>query len=483
MMLGLLSLPNELISTIADELGTRKTFRGTCKRINAVLSPQLFSSITINIDEELIDAGILQLEALATKSTCAAEYVLICGRLVKEPNHLKAAWAQGKIRELLPEALSTLKGVTTVTWEMYSTDPDWASVLVSAFLETLPALSALDLTEAPEHPEPWVHLNRISNLTKLTVRGGPDATIIEIIANSPHLTHLDLLAPGRRHRVGDYPGTLHSFLGKVPRGRPLRLEHLGVTRYCVRFDDETLPHLRHLKSLELKYIHIPDDERQYYTEDLLSKLDRFGSSPEHLWGAVMREGIPIEMAIASADDVFIDYLASATRIKKIGLLGADTNVLAKKFFTQVVPRHSKTLVSLSVGAAFEGPWCFGKRNVGIFLECTQLSELCVSVNTSSTKGGGTYGPVNQIMAMAARMPKLYQLGLFAANQRMLRDRDGTPVDEDIWRTCDALCESVASFGPVNPAIHLNLIAVHDEDESKFRPQRGANGVIKYVSVQ
>ncbi|KAF8890054.1 hypothetical protein BD779DRAFT_1469389 [Infundibulicybe gibba] len=425
-------------------VSTRKTFRGTCKRINAVLSPQLFSSITINIDEELIDAGILQLEALATKSTCAAEYVrtihiyclvpyyhsppstrfgptVIGGRLVKEPNHPKAAWAQGKIRELLPEALSTLKGVTTVT-----TDPGWASVLVSAFLETLPALSALDLTEAPEHPELWVHLNRISNLTKLTVRGGPDATIIEIIANSPHLTHLDLLAPGRRHRVGDYPGTLHSFLRKVPRGQPLRLEHLGVTRHCVRFDDETLLHLRHLKSLELKYIHIPDDERQYYTEDLLSKSDRFGSSPEHLWGAVMREGIPIEMAIASADDVFIDYLALATRIKKIGLLGADTNVLAKKFFTQVVPRHSKTLVSLSVGAAFEGPWCFGKRNVGIFLECTQLSELCVSVNTSSTKGGGTDGPVNQIMAMAAQMPKLYQLGLFAANQKMLQNRDGTP---------------------------------------------------------
>ncbi|KAF8885597.1 hypothetical protein BD779DRAFT_1625193 [Infundibulicybe gibba] len=408
----LLSLPNELISTIANELDTRKKFRGTCRRINTVVSPRLFSSIIIDIDGGLIDAGISQLEALATKSTCAAEYVrtvyiyclaphdydlhtrliptFVGGRLIKKPvkklNHPKIDWVQGKIRELLPEALSMLKGATTVIWAMYSTNPDWASALISASLETLPALGALHLTEAPGHPELWpAHLNRIPNLTKLTVRGGPDGAVAEIIANSPHLTRLNLLVPGHRHGVGDHAGTLHSFLGKIPQGRPLHLEHLAITGYCVRFDDKTLPHLRYLRSLELKYIpYIPDDERQYYTEDLLSKSDRFGSSSEHLWGAVRREGIPIEMVIAPADDAVIDYLALATCIKKIGLLEADTDILAEKFFTQVVPRHSKTLVSLSVETEFEGPWCFGKRNVDIFLECTQLFELSIAVNTSST---------------------------------------------------------------------------------------------------
>ncbi|KAF8886333.1 hypothetical protein BD779DRAFT_627199 [Infundibulicybe gibba] len=375
-----------------------------------------------------------------------------------------------------------------VVWLMH-TDPDWAPALVSKFLEMLPALGALDLIEASGHPELWVHLNRISNLTKLTVKGGPDAAIAEIIANNPHLTHLELLAPSYPYGIGDYARTLHSFLAKVPQGRPLRLEHLGVTGYCVHLDDETLPHLRHLRSLELKSIpYIPDDEdkRQYYAEDLVSKSDRFGSSSEHLWGAVRREGIPIEMVVAAADDAVIDYLASATYIKKIGLLWADTDALAKKFFTQVIPRHSKNLVSLSIEAEFEGPWCFGKHNIDIFLGCTQLSELSISVNTSSTdeeEDGSIDGLMNQIMAMAARMPNLCRLELFSAVRETLRDaRSETPMNEYVWNVCFELCRSVASFGPVDPAVHPNIIAVDDADQSKFQPQRRADGVIKYVNV-
>ncbi|KAF8886379.1 hypothetical protein BD779DRAFT_1441696, partial [Infundibulicybe gibba] len=474
--------------------------RNTCRRINAVVSPRVFSYITIDIHEERLDVGISQLEALATKSTCAAEYVRTidirrlapnyspnaCGGYMfvngkpivsEETKNPKIDLAEERMCELLPKALSTLKGATAAIWAMCGRNPDWASVLVSEFLATLPALDTLHLVAALGQPN--LHLNRISNLTKLIVENDPDASIAEIIANSPHLTHLDILADS--YQVAGYTATLHSLLGNVPRGRPLRLEHLGVSGCCVRLDHETLSHLRHLRSLELNSIpYIPVNERQFYTEDLLSKSDRFGSSPKDLWGAVEREGIPLEAVVAVADDAVIDYLASTTGIKKISIPEADTDVLANRFFTQVVLRHSKTLVSLSIAADFEGSWCFGKHNVNILLECVQLSKLSIAVDTSSASGGkeATIDGINQIMDMAAQMPNLRQLELLSANREILRNaRCGNPTMSHYRRTFQALRKSISSFGPVDPAIHINLITI---GQWKFQPRCGADGVIKYV---
>ncbi|KAF8888134.1 hypothetical protein BD779DRAFT_480153 [Infundibulicybe gibba] len=242
-MPGLLSLPNELISDIGDELDTRKVFRSTCKRINAVVSPRVFSYITIDIHGDRLDVGISQLEALATKSTCAAEYVhtidirrlaanthrghtFINGKLVvrKELESSKTDWAQEKMRELLPEALSTLKGATTAIWMIYSGNPDWTSVLVSEFLGTLPALNALHLSMLGKL-KPLAHQLRISSLTKLIVKSDPDAAIAEIIANNPHLTYLDILMI--RYGVAGDTATLHSLLEKVPLGGPCALNTSG----------------------------------------------------------------------------------------------------------------------------------------------------------------------------------------------------------------------------------------------------------------
>ncbi|KAF8886380.1 hypothetical protein BD779DRAFT_628057 [Infundibulicybe gibba] len=379
-MPGLLSLANELILSIADELDTRKIFRGTCRQINAVVSPRVFSYITIDIHEERLDVGISQLEALATRSTCTAEYVrtidirrlapnygpnmgytFVNGKFVvdEDPKDPKTNWAQEKMRELLPGALSALKGATTAIWKACDRDPDWVSVLVSEFLGTLPALDSLHLIAPCEQFVPHLNRLRISSLTKLVVSSGPDAAIAKIIANNPCLTHLDVLV-FRTFGSGDIT-TLHSLLEDVPLGQPLRLEHLRIGGCHIRFDHEILPHLRHLRSLKLSYLN-------------------FGP-PRDLWRTVWRARIPLEAVTALVNDDLIDYLASVTGIKKIGLLGANTDVLANRFFTKVVPRHSKTLVSLSICLSSEA-MVLRKHNASILIECTQLSRLTIAIDTS-----------------------------------------------------------------------------------------------------
>ncbi|KAF8886350.1 hypothetical protein BD779DRAFT_1530908 [Infundibulicybe gibba] len=127
-MPSLLSLPNELITKIADQSETCKSFRGTCKRIDLLVSPQVLFRLVIDINKESIDRSISQLEALASRSIRTAEFVRIVDirslapltpvfhyangfrTITFQQQEPKALWAYDKMRELLPAALSTLTG-------------------------------------------------------------------------------------------------------------------------------------------------------------------------------------------------------------------------------------------------------------------------------------------------------------------------------------------------------------------------------------
>ncbi|KAF8873145.1 hypothetical protein BD779DRAFT_312296 [Infundibulicybe gibba] len=119
-----------------------------------------------------------------------------------------------------------------------------------------------------------------------------------------------------------------------------------------------------------------------------------------------------------ASILVLDFLALTPGISDISFLRGESDVLATKFFTQVLPRLSKTLVSLRISASFEGLWCFGQHSVDILLECKQLLELTIPVYTSEGNAGvlpyGSYqnlGKIlNQTMNMVAQRPAIGQAG-------------------------------------------------------------------------
>ncbi|KAF8869503.1 hypothetical protein BD779DRAFT_1682055 [Infundibulicybe gibba] len=522
-MPGLLSLANELIAKIADQLETCKEFRGTCKQIDHIISPKLLSYIVIDVNGERIDLGISQLEALANGSTRAGEYArtveirhlaphhdpnytgrseLLNGRWVLklEPQDPKVDWAYRKIRELLPAALSALVGARFVIWTMVNKSP----VAVSEFLSTLPSLQTLCLmmpvaSMTPVQPRPQPRLSQISNLTELTVRGYHDDFVAKIVGNSPKLAHLDLEYPGFQGVVKDIP-TLHDLFKTVPYDHPLQLLYLRIRGYCIRFDRETLPHLRLLRSLEFNAVPpILGHERLEYTQSLLKVLDTSASSLSETWEVIGREELPIEAVVTPINDAVLNYLAAADGIRKLALTEAltrvndtalnplahretstkaENEVLAHGFFTRVLPQHSKTLVSLSLPMNFGGAWFIGPHNTDALLECTQLVELSIPVDTTDSSGvekASLDDVMEEILGMAARLPNLYQLELF------------TGFVEDFWHglivptrpndTAQILSESITSFGPVDLGTHPQLIGSMGD---KFRPQRDSCGVVKYI---
>ncbi|KAF8886376.1 hypothetical protein BD779DRAFT_1530954 [Infundibulicybe gibba] len=454
-MPGLLSLANELIIRIADQLETRKNLRGTCRRVNLVISPQLLSYILIDVNKERIDLSVSQLEALASRSTSAGEHVhtVEIRRLAPHyyldhmrssgfpnshrlpgpgPQDLEVDWASKKIRELLPAALSTLAGARSVIWTMPDdSSPEWMSIAVSEFLAALHSLQTLHLTMAPGAPQ--LHLNHNFNLTKLTVRGYPDDSVVDIVGNSPDLTDLNLEYV--RSRAIDYTPTLHDLLAKVPHDHPLQIQHLRISGYCIRLNHETLPHFRQLKSLELGFVpHVQNDERtRRYGHSTRAESDNHASSFGDIWKVVRREQLSVEIVMTplTITGAFarVDNVATLAH-SGVALTEAESEMLAGKFFTQVLPHHYKTLVSLNLSVTLRGSWFIGPHSIDALLGCTQLIELSIPVDATDPTGAvkTTLDDVlGEILGVAARLPNLYQLELFSTSPEWLRRGVGNAI--------------------------------------------------------
>ncbi|KAF8886371.1 hypothetical protein BD779DRAFT_1530933 [Infundibulicybe gibba] len=481
-MTGLLSLANELILKISDQLEKRKAFRSTCRRIDLLVSPRLFSHMTIDIWEENASSGIYQLEALATGSTRVGEYVrtLDIRRLLANPSPRDRQrgqwgrdkkWAEEKMREFLPVALSALGGVTTVIYKMETKNLEWATILVCEYLATLPMLHTLDLRAL--HIPPELHPSRISNLNKLVLESDNNlSAIVEIIGGSPNLTELDYHCSGLS-RSGVVP-SLHHLLSKVPRERPLHLQKLGASGYYyAMLHSEDLPHFRHLKSLELGH--------GFLSTPWPDGHDRVISSPGDIWTAVTQE-TPVEAVFAPPDGAVLGYLAVATGIKRIGIFGATSDVSSHNFFTNILPRHSKTLVSLSI-AAGPGPWCFGTRGIDALLDCTQLTKLSITIDDTDTtkeQKERLQDTMHHIMKVTTVLPNLYCLRLFPAlrGASIALKLQSCRLRKVAHReTSDALHALIVLYPMLNPTIFPRVVKLGGK---KYLPQRCSDGATRYA---
>ncbi|KAF8886370.1 hypothetical protein BD779DRAFT_1530928 [Infundibulicybe gibba] len=477
-MAGLLSLASELILQISDQLDRRKAFRSTCRRIDLLVSPRLFSHMTIDIWGENASRGIHQLEALATGSTRAGEYVrtLDIRRLLANPNprdrQRDVKWAEERMREFLPGALSALGGVTTVIYKMEAGNPEWATILVCEYLATLPMLHTLDLRTT--YIPPRLHPSRISNLSKLVSESDHNlSAIVEIIGNSPNLTELD-------HHCSNQFGSsnvpsLHDLLSKVPHERPLRLQNLGVSgSYLPVLHHEDLPHLHHLKSLGLSQgvpcITMPGGRNGSI------------SSPGNIWEDVARETIPIEVVLAPLDGAVLGYLAVATGIKKISIFGLMSEVSCRNFFTNILPRYSKTLISLTI-AAGAGTWCLRMCNVNALLGCTELTKLAITVDdigTTEEQKERLKRIVHCIMKMITDLPNLHCLRLFPAIRRVNMFSEIQPFHQRKVahrETSHALHTLIVSYLMPRPAFLLPMIKL---GEKRYIPRHYSDGITRYA---
>jgi hypothetical protein len=247
-------------------------------------------------------------------------------------------------------------------------------------------------------------LNQLAGLHRIVLSGycdGSDAfrkNIVQqlghVIANCPQLSHLDVESGlYRAHSAGENMPMLHDLLGKVSPGNLLPLKHLGLTDWCMRLDSITLPHLKSIASLKIDNNMLPltsnvTDSSPSHHSDKIPLLDDYSSENHEIWETLRKEGIyPIRITTDIIDDALLNYLASHPGLEELTFTHANSsnrtksNELADKFYWWVLPKHIASLTKLTIHAAFEGNWCFGRHNVSIISRAQGLVHLTVGLNS------------------------------------------------------------------------------------------------------
>ena len=274
-------------------------------------------------------------------------------------------------------------------------DPLWTEAAVIRGLTRLPQLQDLQLNLNYFTPlwigHKCIQLNLLSGLKKLSLSSNHIhlprdivSSLAGLIARSPQLVHLEV----KRGGFGTSPEstlTLHDVLSKVPEEHSLQLTHLALNMTGIFIDSFTLPHLRSLISLDLKYLPGPSDA------DLTSGRLEWASSISDICATLKQEGIYPKHLFVSDVGVF-DYLCSYSGLETLDLCSMDfttieeSNTAARTFYKSVLPQLVHSLQVLKIQPQQEGQWCFNPeddfQSVALS-QCNKLRSLSVALISTS----------------------------------------------------------------------------------------------------
>ena len=288
------------------------------------------------------------------------------------------------------------------SWNISCQNPKWTGKSIITGLTSLPLLESVELINKTASCT-GLPLNQLAGLRRIVLSGycdGSDAfrkNIVQqlghVIANCPQLSHLEVKSGlYRAHSAGDNTPTLHDLLGKVSPGTLLPLRHLGLTDWRMRLDSITLPHLKSIASLKIDNNMLPltsnvTDSSPSHHSDKIPLLDDYSSENHEIWETLQKEGIyPIRITTDIIDHALLNYLASHPGLEELTFTYANSSnrtksdELANKFYWRVLPKHIASLTKLTIRAAFEGNWCFGRHNVSIISRAQELVHLAVGLN-------------------------------------------------------------------------------------------------------
>ncbi|KAJ7160390.1 hypothetical protein C8R46DRAFT_1286157 [Mycena filopes] len=418
-MPGILDLAAELLQEVYSMVPweDKKGLRSTCRRVDSVLGPLLLSHLLIAVERTTSE----QLRLLATPTYRGSSFV-------KSLMIERFAWPQQAniedkviirdtqdIRELLAPALSALKNLRRVNWELDNRDIGGVSTLI---LDTLTHLEVPHLEiivpESIPLAIPFEHFRNLGSISIKFVAGGGRWTEIlervihplaEAIKNSPALKSITII---REHgydkdvyrRRSDEPDPLKEvqrpcFNHLMPLENPPRLTSLVLRTDTIDTKKINRSYLGCLRSLTLELPEpkvIPDygaqAPSQYYAPTADSDVVR-------TWRQLANEEIftSVFCTTAPVDHAAVGYLKAHPGFQRLELGNIPKpfnpnefdHVYATMFYTEVLPGHAATLTHLTIRSGRYGPWAVTVQSAKAILQCRALKFLSMAVNMPSTR--------------------------------------------------------------------------------------------------
>ncbi|KAG7090505.1 hypothetical protein E1B28_009618 [Marasmius oreades] len=308
-----------------------------------------------------------------------------------------------KVENVLPEALSKLKGLLWASW----TDLGWATETIIQSLASLPLLTELTIDQNNWREEPALNLplhhfrhgtlQRLSICTSYQDRDEYLSSLSIVLAHNPSLRHLGLTDSWQFPST--IPLTFNELFQRQSILRPLRLESLQLIRWHVQLTPEVIPHLRSLRSLE-----IPGHGESYLT----------------VWKTLQTEKIHLRrISVSLPHAPLLDYLDTFTALEALIVSDAgwltqkEADRLARRFYQVVLPKHKASLKELSILSGGPYIWNAGEWNLEVFNGYRELRTLHVEICEDDIHA--TSDPEKHVVAALVKrlvaLPKLQILTL------------------------------------------------------------------------
>ncbi|PFH49341.1 hypothetical protein AMATHDRAFT_48793 [Amanita thiersii Skay4041] len=494
MAFGILSLVPELIERISREaVGNRKSLRATCRRLNQIITPQLFSRMVIDVRRRGLLLIAQQLYAYAYTSRSLALHVrtLVIGSLLysRDPKIIAAKAslndeyvrkAIASIKESLERALLAMRNVQAVTWKLHNDNPDWAREVLLRVISSSYRLEEFTGKFQGDHQlQQNVHFPFLSNLKRFTVAHIPahhiaypalmDA-IAHTIGRCNNLEYLDIgAAIPSKPAILPEP-TLDALLTHLSPGRILRLRRLVLINWHLRPDRYTMPHLRHLVSLTLRKNLLPRES----TPTAETGHTLYSTAEENVFDNLTSAGIRLQELITdSIIPALIKYLCSyQDTLRRLELTRCTftdqsaCNTLAHEFYATALPRHRESLEILRIETMYASTWSFNPAAEHCLAECVRLHWLSMDVD-DATNGTGRENrlavsmmraTVNDLLRFSAKRPMLTRLTItpaFKNGPSVFNSR--FPIVAEALD--NLLCSLVEEHGPIDPSDALKYPVV------------------------
>jgi hypothetical protein len=241
---------------------------------------------------------------------------------------------------------------------------------ISRCLSGLPRLVNLEIDC---YYNPFPSLSFFTGLQKLSVSGINSACngLSTVIANSPDLSKLNV-ERWSYNSVSPLPDIFES----VSSRRTMHIQSLSLRGFRVQMETEML---RHLQSLQSYQFHHHKPVRSLSTSD----------DGLH-WKAIRGSGISLRhLVVDCVDSSLLDYLSSYSGLETFrfvppnrhpNIMSQDHDEdLAYRFFTVVISKHAKSLISLFVLVLPASRWCFHKDYLNSLRRCEKLDTLSLSI--------------------------------------------------------------------------------------------------------
>ncbi|KAF9529518.1 hypothetical protein CPB83DRAFT_256716 [Crepidotus variabilis] len=373
MIVDILQLPPEVIEGIGHRLEPpeNRKLRLVCQQIRQAIEPQAFE--TLYLTKRDLPWLLKRLEAYGSQTTRVGLFVKT---LVIHIPTTGQETGMGRLKELFQRAIFSLRNVKALSWISGDLDPPWIVNILLAHIHSI----------VMEHFQVYInygHTNfgafkNIQNLRSFSFRSWPftDAKDMsyasQIILNSPRLSNLKISTSC--YTATSTAPRLHDFL--PPRGcDPLPLETLALECLRILLDDITLPHFRSLKYLRIR-------------NNLVNP--EFGSTYTQIWDTLRQESIhltTIDCNLGIVEEGLMAYLMSYQGTKSLEFDSEHqwydskkADVVAHRFFLEVVPKICQSLERLIVNTHISNGWCFSEETSEAFKSCKRLRELQVSID-------------------------------------------------------------------------------------------------------